>query len=284
MAHAFRTIVTKHADIRLTETDGTGLPIVMLHGSSASRRAFDPLLAGPIGAHHRTIALDLPGHGESGNAHDPAHDYSIPGLAECVADVLAQLRIDRFMLVGWSLGGHVAIELLHHCNAAGLMLVGTPPVPHGPIGMLRAFHTNWDMLLATKEHYSPRDIERYAHLCYGDNPAPELVDSIRRADGRFRPAVARSMMRGEGVDQKRTVEGANIPIAIVNGENDPFLRQSYFAGLNIANLWDDRVRVIYDAGHAAFRDNPERFTALIMRFAAYAETWQAPARKVALSA
>lgn len=285
MTQAYRTIVTRQADIRLTESGGTGMPVLMLHGSSASRRAFDPLLAGPVGERHRVIALDLPGHGESGDARDPAAGYAIPGLADCVAEVLATLRIDQLVVFGWSLGGHVAIELLHrYSGIRGLMLSGTPPVPAGPIGMLRAFHTNWDMLLATKEHFTSRDVERYAHLCYGDEPAPELVEAVRRADGRFRPILARSLMRGEGADQKRTVEEATIPIAIVNGENDPIIRPSYFASLDIPTLWDGRTRVIYDAGHAPFRDNPERFTALLLRFAAHAEAYRPVEREIARSA
>src|SRR5690606_7899674 len=132
----------------------------------------------------------------------PAHDYTIPGLADCVSDVLAALRIERLAVFGWSLGGHVVIEMLHRrVGICGLMLTGTPPLPRGPLGMLRGFHANWDVLLASKEHYSQRDIERYALLCYGDDPPPELVEAIRRADGRFRPVLARSMMRGEGADQ-----------------------------------------------------------------------------------
>ena len=57
---------------------------------------------------------------------------------------------------------------------AGLMLTGAPPVSRGPIGMLRGFHASWDMLLASKEVFSARDVERYAQLCYGDNATPEL--------------------------------------------------------------------------------------------------------------
>lgn len=282
MAHAFRTIVTAQADIRLTESDGRGLPLVMLHGSSASRRAFDPLVYGPLAERHRVIAIDLPGHGESSNARDPASGYTIPGLADCVAEVLAALRIERFVVYGWSLGGHVGVELLHRDHGlAGLMLTGAPPLPRGPIGMVRAFHASWDVFLASKEHYSARDVERYAQLCYGTGAPPELLEAIRRADGRFRPVLTRSLMRGDGADQKRTVEEAQVPVAIVNGEHDPFIRHSFFASLDIPNLWDGRAHVIYDAGHAAFRDNPERFNALLMRFGSYAESWHAPELELA---
>ena len=282
MTPTFHTIVSPLADIRVAQTAGGGVPILMLHGAGASRRAFDLQLAGPLGARHRLIAPDLPGHGESGDARDPASGYTLTGLARSVADVVGALQLDRFVIFGWSLGGHVAVELLHHVTGAcGLMLMGAPPVARGPLGMLRGFHANWDMLLASKEQYTSRDVERYAHLCYGDAPPPGLVGDIRRTDGRLRPVFSRSMMRGDGADQKRTVEQTTIPVAIVNGEHDPFIRHGYFAGLAVPTLWDDSVKIIANAGHAAFRDDPASFDSLLGRFAADADRYLAPARVVA---
>src|SRR5690606_16838077 len=121
-----------------------------------------------------------------------------------------------------------------------------------------------------------RDIERYAHLCYGGTIAPELLDAVRRTDGRLRQNFSRSMMRGEGADQKRTVEEARIPIAVVNGELDPFIRASHFGSLHVPHLWGGEIVVMRGAGHAAFRDQPERFNALLQRFAADAELHRPP--------
>ena len=154
---------------------------------------------------------------------------------------------------------------------AGLMLTGAPPVGRGPLGMLRGFHASWDMLLASKERFTPRDVEHYAKLCFGNGVTPELLEAIRRADGRARPVLSRSMMRGECADQKRTVEEAQVPVAMVNGEHDPFVRLGYISGLNYATLWDRHCHVLPGVGHAVFREAPERFNALLMRFAADAE-------------
>lgn len=280
MPYATRTIVTPYADIRLTETDGTGLPLLLLHGSGASRRVFDLQLESGLAERHRVLAMDLPGHGESSDARDPSRDYTITGLADCVASVLEQLGIGRVAVFGWSLGGHIAIELMHrHPTIAGLILTGTPPVSHGPIGMLRGFHANWDMFLASKERYTPRDVERYAQLCYGNAVEGWMLDDVRRTDGRIRPTFSRSMMRGDGVDQRRTIEESLVPIALVNGEHDPIIKLSYVSSLTIPTLWDGHALVLSDAGHAAFRDVPNRFNALLMRFASDAESWHvAPSR------
>jgi pimeloyl-ACP methyl ester carboxylesterase len=273
------TISTANADIRLTEAGGPGLPIVLLHGAGAHRQVFEPQLQGPLAERHRLLALDLPGHGESSDAFDPVPGYTLAGYAGAVAAVLSTRGIKRALFFGWSLGGHIAIQLMGERPelVAGLMLTGTPPVSRGPLGMLWGFHASWDMLLAGKEVFSERDVERYARLCYGDAATPELESAIRRADGRSRVILSRSLMRGEGVDQRHAVESATVPIAIVCGQHDPLVRLSYLAGLNYGSLWDGHVHLLPGAGHAAFRDVPDRFNALLMRFAADCETWRRPA-------
>lgn len=278
MRRTDRTIITPFADIHLTQTDGAGFPLVLLHGAGADRTVFESQFQSQLAERHRLVAIDLPGHGQSGDAHDPATGYGITGLAQCVAMVLDEIGVSRCAMFGWSLGGHIAIELMHQRPGliAGLMLTGAPPVARGPIGMLRAFHASWDMLLASKEKLSPRDVERYAHLSYGDNFGPAQLESIRRTDGRARTFFSRSAMRGDGAEQKRTVEEAQVPIAMVNGEHDPLIRLGYIASLDYAHLWDGQPHVLAGAGHAAFRDAPEQFNALLLRFAADAEAWRVP--------
>lgn len=261
-----KTILTRHASIRLSETSGKALPILMLHGSGASRRVFSKQLLGPLADVHRMIAIDLPGHGESSDAFEPTVAYTLEGFAAVVADVLDALGVARAVVYGWSLGGHVAIELMSsHRAVAGVMLTGTPPLAHGPLGMLRGFHANWDLLLASKRTYTERDVQRFGKLCFGGEAGPAFLADIRRADGRSRTNVARSMMRGDGVDQKRAVETATVPVAIVNGAADPFVRLNYIAGLSYASLWD-RCHEIEGAGHTPFLERPDVFDPLFNRF------------------
>jgi pimeloyl-ACP methyl ester carboxylesterase len=267
MFFAEKTILTRHTSIRLTETPGQAMPIVMLHGSGSSRRAFDRQLSSPLADIHRMIAIDLPGHGESSDAFDPTETYTIPGLAAVVSEILAELGVKRAIFLGWSLGGHIAIELAsYHPAVAGLMLSGTPPVPPGAFGLFRGFHAHWDLLLGSKATYTERDVARFARLCFGDSPDPAFLASIRRADGRLRANLSRSMLRGDGADQKRTVENANIPIAMINGADEPLVRLAYVAGLSYKSLWRGRCHVIEGAGHAPFWEKPDVFNLLFFSF------------------
>jgi pimeloyl-ACP methyl ester carboxylesterase len=261
-----RSIPTRHGNIRLLDSSGRGLPLLMIHGSGACKEVFARQLHSPLAEQYRTIALDLPGHGASDDASDPAATYSMPGLAAAVVDVIEALEIKRLVIAGWSLGGHVGIEVLgSHPAVAGLMLTGTPPVASGPLGMLRGFHAHWDLLLATKEQFTPRDAMRFRELCFGDGDTT-FIEAIKRADGRLRTAVFRSMMRGEGIDQRRAVERSNVPVAMVNGAHDPFVRLGYLSALDYQTLWDERCHVIAATGHAPFWTAPQQYNALLARF------------------
>lgn len=271
-----RTIRTAAGKIALLETNGTGLPLVMIHGAGASKEVFMRQLESPLGEQHRIIAMDLPGHGDSDDAHTPATAYTLRGFAATVTEVMATLEVAQPAIYGWSLGGHIAIELMASSpRVAGLMLSGAPPVEAGPLGMLRGFHTHWDLLLASKAHFSRRDAERFHQLCFGETGSPTFLKAIERADGRTRPIVFRSMMRGECADQKRAVESAAVPVAMINGAHDPIVRLGYLSSLRYRTLWEERCYVIAGAGHAPFWAAPGPFNELLGRFLHDVETDQA---------
>ena len=62
-----------------------------------------------------------------------------------------------------------------------------------------------------------------------------------------------------------------MPIALVNGVLDPFVRLSYLETIPFANLWLDRSHLIPATGHAAFWHAPQLFNPLLNAFARDAE-------------
>ena len=61
---------------------------------------------------HRTLALDLPGHGQSGKT---IHDPSLSGMATFVSNFLDVLAVPSVHVVGHSMGGAIAMQLLLEC-------------------------------------------------------------------------------------------------------------------------------------------------------------------------
>lgn len=267
MLAAERMIATEAGPVLVRDSGGVGPAIVLLHGSASSGDVFARQFKGALAARHRLITLDLPGHGRSADADDPSR-YTLTGLTGIVSDILDKFRLGGVTLFGWSLGGHLAMQLAsERTDINGIMLTGAPPVARGPLGLMRGFQANWDLLLVSKRTFSERDIRRFGELCFGPDPEPAFLAAIRRADGRLRAEFFRSLLRGDFADQKRLVETSPVPVAIVNGERDPFVRLAYVQHLHYAALWRERCHLIPATGHAPFWHSPELFNPLLAAFA-----------------
>jgi pimeloyl-ACP methyl ester carboxylesterase len=86
---------------------GSASTIVLLHGSPGTKNDFDRILP-VLRQRHRVVAPDLPGFGAS--SHD-VPDYSVRAHGRYVLQMLDELGIAQAHLVGFSMGGGVALEL-----------------------------------------------------------------------------------------------------------------------------------------------------------------------------
>ncbi len=109
------------------------LPVVFVHSGGGTARHWDAQLH-HFGATRRAVALDLRAHGASAPADDGA--YSVDAFAADVAAVADSLALERFVLVGQSLGAAVALAYAasHADRVAALVLIdaagdlrATPP-------------------------------------------------------------------------------------------------------------------------------------------------------------
>ncbi len=267
MSVAYETVQTTHGDISVVATSGKGLPVLFVHGNSSCKEVFRRQIESPEADIYRMIAFDLPGHGGSSDARDPARTYSVSGYADVALDLLHALGIQHAAVFGWSFGGHVALEMLHrHRGIAGVMIVGTPPIARGILGVMRGYQLRRDIYLLTKSCLTPREIKRFARVCLGDTSDLEMERMIARTDERVRPLLARSMMSGDWADQKVVVEHASVPVAIVNGSQEPFTELSYLESLSCPTCWEGRCHVLDGAGHAPFRQTPDSFDPIFRHF------------------
>lgn len=110
------------ADLDVAFIDaGAGRPIVLLHGNWATSSWWEPLLV-RLGIGWRGFAYDMRGRGRT---RGPDSDYSIPSLAEDLQAFVDALGLDRFDLVGHSLGSCVAMQfaLVHGERLSSLAVV-----------------------------------------------------------------------------------------------------------------------------------------------------------------
>jgi len=255
---------TPHGRIALIDTPRRGPAVLFIHGNSSCKEIFRHQLDGPVAERHHLIAFDLPGHGASDDAPDPMRTYTFQGYADVALAVLEACSVTRPVIVGWSLGGHIAIELLTRgAPLAGILLTGTPPV--GIDDVTAGFLPHPHMALTGKRQFSEADVLAYARETAG-KPAPFIEAAVRRTDGRARELMLRSAMAPGAANQRRLVEVTRVPTAVVTGEHEPFVNNDYLEQVAWGNLWEQRVHRIAGTGHAPFYERPDAFNALLSRF------------------
>jgi pimeloyl-ACP methyl ester carboxylesterase len=261
-------VPTSFADIAIWDSAGAGPAVLMIHGNSSSKEIFRRQFDSPLGARLRLIALDLPGHGASGDARDPGAVYRLNGYADVAVEVLERLDVARAAVFGWSLGGHVALNMISRfAGLTGVMISGTPPVPGGMEGFALGFQPTELMGLTGARDWSAADAEAFARA--GAAPYERfMLEAALRTDGAAREVMLADALAGGPADQRRIAETAKIPLAIVNGADDAFINGGYFATVDYANLWDGQVFSLAGVGHAPFWQAPDRFNPLFERFVA----------------
>ena len=261
------TVDTVHGSIAVRQTAGKDLPVLFLHGNSSRKEVFEAQFRSRLGQRYRLIAFDLPGHGASSDADQPGKSYTIPGYAEAAIAVLDALDISQVALVGWSLGGHVALEVAATFpGVVGVMITGTPPLAHGIEALQQAFMPHALTALAGQADFSETQISQFAQAISGSRDDHDIEAAIRRTDGRAREFMFKSLLQGQFTNERDLVEHMTTPIAIVTGANDPIVNKDYLAGIAFANLWAGSCQFIPRSGHAPFLDAAEVFNALLSEF------------------
>src|SRR6266852_6637576 len=88
------------------EVHGTGHPLILLHGGLGATSMFGPNLPA-LAKGRQVIAVDLQGHGRTADVDRP---LSVATMADDIAALLEHLRIERADIMGYSLGGGVALQ------------------------------------------------------------------------------------------------------------------------------------------------------------------------------
>ena len=103
---------------------GVGPPVVMLHGFTADHTTM-AVLTDRLVSDHRVIVPDLVGHGRS-SSPPSAESHSVDAMVDHVATLAAELDAVPFHLVGYSMGGRVALTLAcaHPSQVRSLSLIG----------------------------------------------------------------------------------------------------------------------------------------------------------------
>ncbi|MCC7406474.1 MAG: alpha/beta fold hydrolase [Phycisphaeraceae bacterium] len=114
------TLALAWGDLVYDDHPGRGTPLIFLHGAGCDSTDWHAVLP-HLSQSQRSITLDFQGHGRSAT---PTATFSMSDLADDAVSLADHLHLDRFVLVGHSLGGMVAMDLASRCDrVASLVLL-----------------------------------------------------------------------------------------------------------------------------------------------------------------
>jgi pimeloyl-ACP methyl ester carboxylesterase len=205
------------------EVRNSGTPVVLLHGFTGSaQRHFGQtgVIDALVAAGYRVVAMDSRGHGESGKPRDPGA-YGLE-MAEDVLRLLDHLQIQRVHVVGYSMGGAIATQLLvrHPERLLTTALLGSGWEGEDP----KEFRSQ---MLAMAEGFDKKDASALIRgVRSGAEAAPtetEVAALNAELFSRNPPdvlaAVARGMLPLWDVSANR-LRASKVPVIAIVGEHD----------------------------------------------------------------
>lgn len=267
-------------NLNVLEWSKEGVPLVLLHGHGNEAHLWDDFVPA-ITDHYRVLAVDQRGHGDSD--WDPEARYDAHSMADDLEAVLEHFEIDRFVLIGFSMGGRVSMAFAgrHPERLAGLVLVdigpeldvrGTSRIGSEMASQRAPVFTSIEeyarMLSLNYPAGQPHALHRMAQ--YGlkkrDDDLFELkMDPKLRAD---RPDSDEARQQEEAFTQEQwsTLERLPCPTLVVRGAASDILSPDIADRMVDDVLSNGQLAVVAQAAHSVATDNPKGFEEAVCNF------------------
>jgi 3-oxoadipate enol-lactonase len=247
-------------------TLGAGPTVLMLHGIGGGHLAFAPQVETLASRGYRAVAWDMPGYGHS----PPIEPYTFKGLAASCITLIESLQCGDVTLVGHSMGGMVAQEVVARRPelVRRLVLCGTSPAFGKPDGdWQRAFIASRTAPLDAGQ--SMADLAQVlVPQMIGPGSLPEGVRLAQHCMAQVNPSTYRRALEAlVTFDRRANLPHIHVPTLLVAGEHDrnapPAVMQKMaqqIAGSTYLEL--------AGIGHLQNLEAPDDFDAAVLRFLA----------------
>ena len=234
-------------------------PLVLVHGFLGGSDQWH--LQAPLAVGREVIAVDLPGFGR--NAHLPAID-GIGDFADWVLAHLSEHGIERFDLLGHSMGGMIAQEMLRLApeRIVRLVLYGTGALGAMP-GRFEPLETS--MARAREDGAGPTARRLSAKWFVKGESDLEWPATARIAERSSLPAILGGLAAMRDWSGAENLAMIGLPTLVLWGDRDRAYPWS-----QVERLWrgigGSSLAVLPDCGHAAHAEAPKLFNAMLERF------------------
>ena len=252
------------------EMQGSGPTVVFLHGFTGSGDTWTSHLEA-LGA-FTTLRIDFLGHGHS-DAPGDARRY---GMEACISDILSLLdclRIPRFALVGYSMGGRVAMRVALQAPERVWALILESTSPGIAEAAERQARARQDSMLAQRIRNEGVvafvDYWQSIPLFSTQSRLPEATRQGLRTQRLQHSAegLANSLQGlGAGIQEPvlHSLRNLELPVLLLSGELDT--KYCGLANEMAAALQSGRLRVVPGAGHAVHLEQPAAFNEAVDAF------------------
>jgi pimeloyl-ACP methyl ester carboxylesterase len=236
--------------------EGTGFPIVWIHGFPFSSKIFEPQLTID---QFRHIRVDLRGFGKT---PPPEGETSMATYARDVLDVMDDAKIDRAVIAGLSMGGYIAMQLLRDASerVAALLLLDTRETADTAEGRATRFQQAGEVAKNGIGGVVEAMIPKVA-------VGSEAREAVRKIMEESSPqgAIAALKAMAARPDSAETLRSATVPALVVVGDRDE-ITPPRDAERMVSLLRNAEEAPIAKAAHAANFERPEQLNPLIHAF------------------
>lgn len=240
---------------------GVGVPaLVFLHYWGGSSRTWRHVVEA-LQNDFRTIAIDQRGWGQSDKADN---GYALADLAADVQGVIAALGLQRYILVGHSMGGKVAqlIATQRPDGLKGLILVA--PSPPSPLGlpaemrraMVSAYATRASIIMTVEQVLAPDGLS-------ASDLEMVIEDSARGAPA----ALAAWPLATSQEDITSLASRIDVPAIVISGENDRVDPPDVLRRELLPRITQAQLHLLPGVGHLSPLEAPDAVANLIRTFA-----------------
>lgn len=247
------------------DVEGSGPPVVLLHGYPFNRSMWSEQVEA-LQASHRVITPDLRGLGETEATAETA--ATMNEMAEDLAALLDELKINRVTLGGLSMGGYVALAFVRRfpLRVRALVLADTRPQPDTEEGK-RAREEQARKVLAEGTASIADVILKKALAPATLAERPEVVARVREMIAAANPLGAAAALRGMALrsDQTHFLASILAPTLVIVGSEDE-LTPPADAELMRREIRGSRLEIIEGAAHVSNLERPAEFNRALTEF------------------
>jgi pimeloyl-ACP methyl ester carboxylesterase len=233
-----------HAGARIWyATFGAGRSVIMLHGGLGHSGNWSNQVPALMGSGYRVVLIDSCGHGHSTRDEQP---YAYELMASDVLAVMDHLQLEKAAFVGWSDGACTALILARNAalRSAGVFFFACKMDPSGLKDI---------KLSPVLSRCLARHRKDYAQLSATPDQFAAFAEAVRR------------MQRTEPNYSARDLADVHVPVAIVQGEHDEFIKLEHAEYL-ARSIPGGEFILLPGVSHFAPLQRPDKFNQVMLAF------------------